>query len=243
MKITRGKLKQIIAEELKSISEEAAPIDYKSYDELTDDQRKRVDQSVNTEIRALDMEGIEASDRAIARWRETYTKHVQDDDASTAASAASADRQRAQAQQRQDQEAQWMKILKDKYIDVPTIGKGEHAEYAGKQLPGGQLAIRMDHEVAQELEAAGTPVPEEFIKQVRQKLVPQDLTTHKGPEPGSAEWFRTRKGSGPSHKYDDSHLANPGVVGTAHMGYGESIDRSALKKIVQEELAKVLQGK
>ena len=68
--------------------ESGAPTDYKSYDELTDNQRKRVDQSVNTEIRALDMEGIEASDRAKARWRENYTKLVQDDDASTAAATA-----------------------------------------------------------------------------------------------------------------------------------------------------------
>ena len=228
MKITRGELKKIIAEEIKNVSEEVELPDFinklnylsskqevqAAYDTLTDEEKAQVDSP-------------DAMYDKITMIRRMYHKRATDPMHSKSA----------------DQKEQWMKILKDKYIDVPTIGKGEHAEYAGKQLPGGQLAIRMDHEVAQELEAAGTPVPEEFIKQVRQKLVPQDLTTHKGPEPGSAEWFRTRKGSGPSHKYDDSHLAFPGKAGTAHMGYGESIDRDTLKKIVQEELAKVLQGK
>lgn len=39
-----------------------------------------------------------------------------------------------------------------------------------------------------------------------------------------------------------SGRVNPGAAGSGNMGYGESIDRDELKKIVQEELAKVLQG-
>jgi hypothetical protein len=227
MKIAKSQLKQIINEEIRIVMEEVELPDFinklgyrspkedvqAAYDTLTDEEKAQVDSP-------------DAMYDKIAMIRRMYHKRATDPMHSKGP----------------DQKAEWMKILKDKYIDVPTMGKGEHAEYAGKQLPGGQLAVRMDHEVAKELADAGTPVPEEFIKQIRQKLVPQDLTTHQGPEPGSDEWFRTRKGSGPSHKYDDSHRANPGVAGTAHMGYGESmkIDRGYLKKVIKEELEEIL---
>ena len=166
----------------------AGPIDYKGYDELTDDQRKRVDQSVNTEIRALDMEGIEASDRAKARWREKYTKHVQNDDAKKAATDASISQKKDSASAGEAKEDEWMKILKDKYIDVEVMGLPRHgSEYEGKPLPGGKLAIKMVSDVAKELADAGTPVPEEFIQTQRARLVPRDLGHKQGPEIGSAE--------------------------------------------------------
>ena len=230
MKVTRGELKKFITEEIKNISEEVELPDFinklgylsskedvqAAYDTLTDEEKAEVDSP-------------DAMYDKHVMIRRMYHKRASDPMHSKGA----------------DQKEQWMSILKDKYINVKTIGTDAHADYAGKQLPGGQLAIRMDHEVAKELADAGTPVPEEFIKQVRQKLVPQDLTTHKGPPPGSDEWFRTRKGRGPSHKYDDSHLAFPSRAGTTNMGYGESkkMTRGELKKLIQEELAEVLQGK
>jgi hypothetical protein len=164
------------------------PIDYKSYDELTDDQRKRVDQSVNTEIRALDMEGIEASDRAKARWQEKYTKNVQDDDAKKAATDATISQKKGSASAGEAKEDEWMKILKDKYIDVEVMGLPQHgSEYEGKPLPGGKLAVKMVSDVAKELADAGTPVPEEFIQTQRARLVPRDIGHKQGPEIGSAE--------------------------------------------------------
>lgn len=81
-----------------------------------------------------------------------------------------------------DQKEEWMKTLKDKYIDVETIGEPHHGDYAGKPLPGGQLALSLDYEVARE-----TGIPEEFVTQVRRKLVPQDLGHHSGPPIGSPE--------------------------------------------------------
>ena len=229
MKITKTQFKQMIREEVTSVIEEVELPDFinklgylsseedlqAAYDTLTDEEKAQVDSP-------------DAMYDKTAMIRRMYHKRATDPMHSKGA----------------DQKEQWMKILKDKYIDVPTIGKGEHAEYAGKQLPGGQLAVRMDHEIASELEAGGTPVPEDFIKQVRQKLVPQDLGTHKGPTPGSDEWFRTRKGSGPSSDYDDSHLAFPGRAGTTNMAYGESkkIAASRLKQIVKEEILEALEN-
>lgn len=228
MKISKSALKKLIAEEVRKVSEEAEIPDFinklgylsskqdvqAAYDTLTDQEKAEVDSP-------------DAMYDKVTMIRRMYHKRSTDPMHSKGA----------------DQKEQWMSILKDKYIDVPTVG-GPGTKYDGKQVPGGQLAFRMDHEVAQELADAGTPVPEEFIKQVRQQLVPQDVGTPDGPRPGSDEWYASRKGDGPSYEDDDYHRVQPGRAGTGNMAYGESkkITKSELKRLIEEELVQVLQG-
>jgi len=182
MKITKLQLKRIIKEEIDTIVEWGEEVEYPDFikklsftsserelsaayakADLTDEEKALVD--------ADRAKGKHASQGRFRMLLKIFHKRATDPMHSKSGA----------------QKDEWMKILKDKYIDVETIGEPHHGDYAGKPLPGGQLAVRLDYEVARELADAGTPVPEDFIKQARQKLVPQNLGHLSGPAIGSPE--------------------------------------------------------